>query len=397
MEYPAPYQYPQFKNNTREYHRQPDPILAQEEIARRKAAHAAKQKSFLSYIPQSPAPHYAVPSSSDYKMSMSGMIPDGMSQYGSNFSNPDLSSVTGQPVLSAQENTVMPPAPVLRNPEPAPIVEGVPLAPMTPEESAAFRAANPQIYDDDTEVTASRRDGTQMGQANKGNGYQKIGLNERLIRLGGAMQGASHLGGNAAMAAFGQEYANIQNADREGLAAYEKAQMDYQSALAKAQGDGGETAELSAQLDSTYAQMQAALDGFDRFESVSGPVDNIFTSALDSSGMLNPERAAFRVQLQKLIVDETLLQTAKTKGAISDSEMALFKSGVPNMAMDEGVWKAWISARMENIREMQARMQSGTRVDPGAGIGFKNAYSITGASSSSSEYTPEDDDELFNF
>lgn len=113
--------------------------------------------------------------------------------------------------------------------------------------------------------------------------------------------------------------------------------------------------------------------------------------------MLNPERAAFRVQLQKLIVDETLLQTAKTKGAISDSEMALFKSGVPNMAMDEGVWKAWISARMENIREMQARMQSGTRVDPGAGIGFKNAYSITGASSSSSEYTPEDDDELFNF
>jgi len=306
---------------------------------------------------------------------------------------------TPPPVLNQQgvPGAAASPAPVLTQQGPAPIVEGVPQAPMNPQESAIFTAANPQIYDDDTEVTASRRDGTQMGQANKGSGYQKIGLNERLIRLGGAMQGASHLGGNAAMAAFGQEYANIQNADREGLAAYEKAQMDYQSALAKAQGDGGETAELSAQLDSTYAQMQAALNGFDRFESVSGPVDNIFTSALDSSGMLNPERAAFRVQLQKLIVDETLLQTAKTKGAISDSEMALFKSGVPNMAMDEGVWKAWITARMGNIREMQARMQSGTRVDPGAGIGFKNAYSITGASSSSSEYTPEDDDELFNF
>ena len=311
-----------------------------------------------------------------------------------------ISAAPGEPVLSAPgtaSNAPPPPSPVLAQQSPAPIVEGVPQAPMNPQESAIFTAANPQIYDDDTEVTASRRDGTQKGQANKGSGYQKIGLNERLIRLGGAMQGASHLGGNAAMGAFGQEYANIQNADREGLAAYEKAQMDYQSALAKAQGDGGETAELSAQLDSTYAQMQAALDGFDRFESVSGPIDNIFTSALDSSGMLNPERAAFRVQLQKLIVDETLLQTAKTKGAISDSEMALFKSGVPNMAMDEGVWKAWITARMGNIREMQARMQSGTRVDPGAGIGFKNAYSITGASSSSSEYTPEDDDELFNF
>ena len=306
---------------------------------------------------------------------------------------------TPPPVLNQQgvPGAAASPAPVLTQQGPAPIVEGVPQAPMNPQESAIFTAANPQIYDDDTEVTASRRDGTQMGQANKGSGYQKIGLNERLIRLGGAMQGASHLGGNAAMAAFGQEYANIQNSDREGLAAYEKAQMDYQSALAKAQGDGGETAELSAQLDSTYAQMQAALDGFDRFESVSGPVDNIVTSGLDSSGILNPERAAFRVQLQKLIVDETLLQTAKTKGAISDSEMALFKSGVPNMAMDEGVWKAWITARMGNIREMQARMQSGTRVDPGAGIGFKNAYSITGASSSSSEYTPEDDDELFNF
>ena len=311
-----------------------------------------------------------------------------------------ISAAPVEPVLSAPgttSNAPPSPSPVLAQQSPAPIVEGVPQAPMSPQESAAFRAANPQIYDDDTEVTASRRDGTQMGQANKGSGYQKIGLNERLIRLGGAMQGASHLGGNAAMGAMAQEYANIQNSDRAGLAAYEQAQMDYQSALAKAQGDGGETAELSAQLDSTYAQMQAALNGFDRFESVSGPLDNLFTSALDSSGMLNPERAAFRVQLQKLIVDETLLQTAKTKGAISDSEMALFKSGVPNMAMDERVWKAWIGARMENIREMQARMQSGTRVDPGAGIGFKNAYSITGESSSSSEYTPEDDDELFNF
>ena len=303
---------------------------------------------------------------------------------------------TPPPVLGSPETSPAT-APVLTQQGPAPIVEAVPQAPMTPQESAAFRAANPQIYDDDVEVTASRRDGTQMGQANKGSGYQKIGLNERLIRLGGAMQGASHLGGNAAMAAMAQEYANIQNSDRAGLAAYEQAQMDYQTALAKAQGDGGETAELSAQLDSTYAQMQAALDGFDRFESVSGPVDNIFTSALDSSGMLNPERAAFRVQLQKLIVDETLLQTAKTKGAISDSEMALFKSGVPNMAMDEGVWKAWITARMENIREMQARMRSGIRVEPGAGVGFKNAYSITGASPSSSEYTPEDDEALFNF
>jgi hypothetical protein len=317
------------------------------------------------------------------------MAPDPNGQYAQN--TPPVLNQQGMP------SAPVPPAPVLQQQAGIPIVEGVGQPPMTPEESAAFTAANPQIYDDDTEVTASRRDGTQMGQANKGSGYQKIGLNERLIRLGGAMQGASHLGGNAAMGAFGQEYANMQNADREGLAAYQKAQMDHQTALAKAQGAGGETAELSAQLDSTYAQMQAALDGFDRFESVSGPLDNIFTSALDSSGVLDPERAAFRVQLQKLIVDETLLQTAKTKGAISDSEMALFKSGVPNMAMDERVWKSWISARMENIREMQVRMQSGVRVEPGAGIGFKNAYSITGASPSSSEYTPEDDDELFNF
>ena len=294
-----------------------------------------------------------------------------------------ISAAPGEPVLSAPgtaSNAPPPPSPVLAQQSPAPIVEGVPQAPMSPQESAAFRAANPQIYDDDTEVTASRRDGTQMGQANKGSGYQKIGLNERLIRLGGAMQGASHLGGNAAMGAMAQEYANIQNSDRAGLAAYEQAQMDYQTALAKAQGDGGESRETLMQYDTAIAEMDALYsDITSAGDSLTGLKDGTWGRFVDR--MTGDPKAVTRMKMEQFKVDQILISIAQTKGAISDKEMAVFERPMPSIAMDqEETWLAWIKERRDTTADIRNRLANGTTApnEPRAVI-------------------PQDNDELFNF
>jgi hypothetical protein len=294
-----------------------------------------------------------------------------------------ISAAPGEPVLSAPgtaSNAPPPPSPVLAQPSPIPIVEGVPQAPMSPQESAIFTAANPQIYDDDTEVTASRRDGTQMGQANKGSGYQKIGLNERLIRLGGAMQGASHLGGNAAMGAFGQEYANMQNADREGLAAYQKAQMDHQTALAKAQGAGGESQETLMQYDMAIAEMDALYSDISSAgDSLTGLKDGTWGRFVDR--MTGDPKAVTRMQMEQFKVDQILISIAKTKGAISDKEMAVFERPMPSISMDqEETWLAWIKERRDTTADIRNRLANGTT-----------------APNAPRAVIPQDDDELFNY
>ena len=300
------------------------------------------------------------------------MAPDPNGQYAQN--TPPVLNQQGMP------SAPVPPAPVLQQQAGIPIVEGVGQPPMTPEESAAFTAANPQIYDDDTEVTASRRDGTQMGQANKGSGYQKIGLNERLIRLGGAMQGASHLGGNAAMGAFGQEYANMQNADREGLAAYQKAQMDHQTALAKAQGAGGESQETLMQYDMAIAEMDALYSDISSAgDSLTGLKDGTWGRFVDR--MTGDPKAVTRMQMEQFKVDQILISIAKTKGAISDKEMAVFERPMPSISMDqEETWLAWIKERRDTTADIRNRLANGTT-----------------APNAPRAVIPQDDDELFNY
>jgi hypothetical protein len=283
------------------------------------------------------------------------------------------------PVLGTQAPGAATP-PVLTQQGPAPIVESVGQAPMNAQQAAAFEAANPQIYDDDTEVTSGRRDGTQMGRANKGSGYQKIGLNERLIRLGGAMQGASHLGGNAAMGAFGQEYANIQNSDRSGLAAYEQSQMDYQTALAKAKGDGGEAQETLMQYDTAIAEMDKLYNDIATAgNSLTGLKDGTWGRFVDR--MSGDPKAVTRMQMEQFKVDQILISIAQTKGAISDKEMAIFERPMPSIAMDqEATWLAWIKLKRDTTADIRNRLANGTTAP--------NEFRAM---------IPQDDDELFNF
>ena len=77
------------------------------------------------------------------------------------------------------------------------------------------------------------------------------------------------------------------------------------------------------------------------------------------SGFFGMDEAAANKILQGLTVSETLLNTALTKGAISNMEMQLFKSPIPSLTDDrEKVWKPWIEKRLEVLAKMEARLGS---------------------------------------
>lgn len=216
-------------------------------------------------------------------------------------------------------------------------------------------------------------------------------LSQKLIAAGAAMQGNSHLGGNAAMAAAGNAYNGINQSDMTRKDAYRSAQAEAMQ----------ENMDLLNQYDAQDQQYSNVLAKFAQYgDDVTGPMDGTAGSFFDSIGMGDSEREAFRYELRQTIVDNTLLNTAQTKGAISDREMALFQSGVPKMTDTEEVWKSWIKARQANLRQIRYRLANNIRVSQGADVGFDNTYTTSSQSPQSSQppqrtYTQEEDDALF--
>jgi hypothetical protein len=77
------------------------------------------------------------------------------------------------------------------------------------------------------------------------------------------------------------------------------------------------------------------------------------------AGFFGGDEVAKNKFLEGLTVDETLLNTARTKGAISNQEMNLFKSPIPSVTDDrEKVWKPWIEKRLEVLDKME-KFQAG--------------------------------------
>lgn len=58
-----------------------------------------------------------------------------------------------------------------------------------------------------------------------------------------------------------------------------------------------------------------------------------------------------RLILEKLALDEKLLATARTKGAISDREFKELGAGIPKMTDDESVWQDWIDTKMPIVEK----------------------------------------------
>lgn len=152
------------------------------------------------------------------------------------------------------------------------------------------------------------------------------------------------------------------------------------------------------------AQTQSMLDGWTKAkEVVSGQAQNSplmskVQGALPGiSGFLGGDEVANNKFLQGLTVDETLLNTARTKGAISDKEMELFKSPIPSLSDDrEKVWKPYIEQRIPVIQKLMQFQQeqvargenAASRIGTGLSVGNGAApkFVVPGLSEGASKY-----------
>lgn len=91
------------------------------------------------------------------------------------------------------------------------------------------------------------------------------------------------------------------------------------------------------------------------------------------AGFFGGDQAAANKFLQGLKVDQTLLNTAQTKGAISNQEMALFASPIPSLTDDrETVWKPYLQARIPVLKKLAEfygkQVQAGQTAGTGATV-----------------------------
>lgn len=225
---------------------------------------------------------------------------------------------------------------------------------------------------------------------------RRVDLSESLIRMGGAIMGGADKGALAAFSAGAKEYGAIKGENR-GEDKYDSdLQLEYDklSADAAATGAALSNAEIKQQLENTatanqYAEEIASMDivlaGLDEFgDSVTGLYDGTAGSALDSQSddPVRARRALLRSQMQQITLNETLRNTAKTKGAITDKEMALFKAPQPKMTQGEAKWKVWIQDKRDALARIHHRLQNNIRVDyrtgaiiNAAGVNRPSAYS----------------------
>lgn len=80
-----------------------------------------------------------------------------------------------------------------------------------------------------------------------------------------------------------------------------------------------------------------------------------FKQAAEFFGM---DGASDNLKLQEIKVDETLLKTAETKGAISNQEMNEFKSPLPSPWADAKVWEEQVKKRMATLRKIEEFQKS---------------------------------------
>lgn len=209
----------------------------------------------------------------------------------------------------------------------------------------------------------------------------RIDLSEKLIRIGGAIMGGSNLGALNALQAGAAEYGAIKDSGRNQLREDEALQLEYDKLAAdQATGNSGlSNAEIKQQLEDSrtadqYQEEIAAMDivlaGLNEFgDTVTGPLDGTAGAALDnqSDDPVRSRRALLRSQMQQITLNETLRNTAKTKGAITDREMALFKEPQPKMTQGEGKWREYIKDRRDALARIHNRLRNNIRVDYNTG------------------------------
>lgn len=251
---------------------------------------------------------------------------------------------------------------------PAPIRDSVGQGPMTEEERSAFMATPagqrllaaqqesqlPAMGDQGAQ-TGGRRDSTALAAAKKN---RHVSFAEAMGRYGGAIMNAGSQGGMAQVGAMGTVTGEIKDIEREQenlrLQEQQKVQEAQQKKSAEFDGIISEYDSAIAQMDTLYGDVEAGGG------SLTGPFSGTLGAWWDTL-QGNPE-AYTRLAMDQFKVDEILKNVAKTKGAISDREMATFERPMPSMMADEKVWLDWIHekrAAAVSVRNKLRAMQGG--------------------------------------
>jgi NACalpha-BTF3-like transcription factor len=102
-------------------------------------------------------------------------------------------------------------------------------------------------------------------------------------------------------------------------------------------------------------------------EGLIGPIDTTLHRTLGA--LRGTKEYNVLKNLDDIMVDQTLLKTAKTKGAISDREMALFEKGLPSTFSDEKSIYNWldqiekVNKKIEKFYQKELQPTTGTSTD----------------------------------
>ena len=200
---------------------------------------------------------------------------------------------------------------------------------------------------------------------------------EGLMRIGAAGLGAGAQGPLAQMGAMGNMYGGLMDYNRqremeafnveEGRRVEEQRRADIMRRLNARNGAAADKKDKDAP-DHTreITNLTSSLEALKR-GGLTGWIDGKARAALDRAGISiagfggDTTKAAERLILEELSVFATLEFTAKTKGAITDREMALFQRPVPQITDDEDVWINWIEPRLEILNQVHQNGVSNER------------------------------------
>lgn len=196
---------------------------------------------------------------------------------------------------------------------------------------------------------------------------------EGLMRIGGAIVGGAGRSFTDAFQAGTDMYGQLQDANRaydtenyklnEARRLAEQARQDALRKAAAGSGKGKKSDKADiAMADAQIQNMEAILEGLEA-GGLTGFFDGTAGKWADRLGITDwwtgtdegSKRAYLRQMLQEFKVDQTLTKTAFTKGAISNSEMELFMSPFPDIALDdEGAWIPQVRRRLEIAKKIRA-------------------------------------------
>lgn len=180
--------------------------------------------------------------------------------------------------------------------------------------------------------------------------------------------GSTKIIGNQQVADFLKNKWSMQQFNKEQLAL-------LQGVIGTQRGAAGVEVKMGAEAMPMLNSTSSTLDTFDKalalvsaqadpntpgafWEPVPGfkiPKAQVQGLAPGLAGFFGGDQAAANNFLQGLKVDQTLLRTAETKGAISEKEMLLFASPIPSLSADrDKVWKPYLAERIPVLKKLKA-------------------------------------------